>query len=293
MTSTAQTLSNAAQIEYWNSATGEAWAREQVRLDRAFEPLTAALVAAADPRPGERVVEIGCGCGELSLILSERVGVAGKVVAFDISRPMLDLARRRERQRGSGAAGSVEWREEDASTAALEAVHDLLVSRFGTMFFADPTAAFAHLRSGLKPAGRLAMLCWREVVLNGWASVPIGAVAARFGPPEPTPPFAPGPFAFADHDRTIGLLRQAGWRDLDARPVDASMRIGVAEGEVPALEDAVHYAMTVGPVARYLRDRPDLVEEARDVVRASLAPHQAGDVVALPGACWLYSGRAG
>lgn len=283
---------NADQLAYWNSPAAAAWTREQERLDRSFVPLTAALVEAAGARPGERVVDVGCGCGDLSLILADRVGVGGSVLGLDISRPMLDLARRRDLARASRSSAQIEWREADAAIASFAPEPDLLASRFGTMFFDDPEVAFRHMRTGMAARGRLAILCWQEPRRNAWAALPMGAIAARYGVPEAPLPDAPGPFAFADRDRVTAILTAAGWRDVAADPVEAAMLVGLAEGGRSALDDALHHVTSIGPVPRLLRERPEISAGVQDLVREALSPLVEGNAIRLPAACWLYTGRA-
>lgn len=286
---------NLAQVEYWNGPSGDRWVREQARIDRAFTPLTAALAEAIAARPGESVLDVGCGCGELSLLLAGAVGRTGRVVGVDISEPMLGLAARRSEtlRQVEPEAAPVAWRLADAASATFEAPFDAVVSRFGVMFFSDPVAAFSNLRSALAPGGRLAMLCWQDAVLNRWAALPLQAVTARYGEPDPAPPDAPGPFAFADRERVVGILRAAGFADAAAEPIAVPMQVGVAGPGVAALDDAVSYATGIGPVSRYLRDRPGIEEGAAEAIRAALAPHDDGETVTLPAACWLYTGRSG
>lgn len=286
---------NLAQVEYWNGPSGDRWVREQARIDRAFTPLTAALVKGIAARPGEAVLDVGCGCGELSLLLAGAVGRTGRVVGVDVSEPMLSLAGRRgeELRQVEPESGPVAWRRADAAAATFEAPFDAVVSRFGVMFFSDPVAAFSNLRAALAPGGRLAMLCWQEAAPNRWAALPLEAVTARYGEPDPTPPHAPGPFAFADRERVVGILRAAGFADAAAEPIAVPMQVGVAGHGVTALDDAVSYAMGIGPVSRYIRDRPGIEEGAAEAIRAALAPHDDGETVTLAAACWLYTGSLG
>ena len=131
---------NAAQLEYWNGPAGERWAATWKVIDRAEAAITEELLALAAPRAGERVLDVGCGAGSPTLALRERVGPGGAVTGIDISAPLLAVARAR-------AAGTgVTFLEADAAVHAFRPEHDLVFSRFGVMFFAEPEAAFANLR---------------------------------------------------------------------------------------------------------------------------------------------------
>ena len=278
---------NTEQIEYWNGDVGRKWADSQDRLDRAFRPFTAALIERAAPCQGESAVDIGCGCGELSLALAERLGAEGRILAVDVSRPMLDRARSRPREAGRA---NIEWQEADAAAAPFAAAgFDLLASRFGVMFFGEPVGAFRNLRRALRPGGRLAMLCWRPMPENAWVAVPRAAMLQVLPAPEAVPPDAPGPFAFADAARVGAILAQAGFADIASVAVDAPLEIS-EPGAENALESAVQFVTQVGPASGSLRDvDPEARERAVAAVREALRDRAGGGRLSLGGACWIYT----
>ncbi|MFM8411336.1 MAG: class I SAM-dependent methyltransferase, partial [Alphaproteobacteria bacterium] len=161
MTRLAASGPNAEQIDYWNDMAGPKWVALQESLDRQIGPLGAAAMAAADLQPGERVLDVGCGCGATSIELARRVAPGGAVLGVDVSTVMLEAARAAA---GRAGAEGLEFANADAQTAPLTpAGFDVVFSRFGVMFFADPTAAFANLRRALRPGGRLAVVCWHAI----------------------------------------------------------------------------------------------------------------------------------
>ena len=273
---------NADQIAYWNAQAGETWAAQQDKLDRQIAPLGHAAIDALAPRPGERLIDIGCGCGQTTLELAGEVGATGAVLGLDISRPMLEVARRR----AEGMA-NVAFLEADAQTHAFEPVAaDGAYSRFGVMFFADPTAAFANIRKALRPGGRLAFVCWRPLGFNDWMRVPMAAALAHVPPlPPPADPHAPGPFAFSDPERVRTILAGAGFTGVDIAPYDAFV------GGHP-LDEAVALAMKVGPLGMLLRENPDKREVIIAAVHEALAPHEGQDGVMLPAAVWIVTAQA-
>lgn len=211
MTDSDHAQDNADQIAYWNDKAAVTWTTFQERLDALFEPLTALALDAAAPERGESVIDIGCGCGATVLALAQRVGPDGHVLGVDVSDPM--AARARERIASAGLTNS-QVIVSDAATHPFErGGADLLFSRFGVMFFADPVAAFGNLRGAVRPGGRLLCAAWRPLADNPWFRVPMEAARALLPPQPPADPEAPGPFALANQDRTLGILRAAGWKD--------------------------------------------------------------------------------
>ena len=268
---------NAEMIEYWNGPVGERWAAFQPVMDKALAAISDAALAFAAARPGERVLDIGCGTGTTTYALAKAVGPSGSVTGVDISRPMLAAAR----ARGTG----VNFREGDASVQLFHPTHDLVFSRFGVMFFDDPAAAFANIRKALAPHGRLAFVCWRDVKQNLWASAPMAAAKALLPPQEPADPLAPGPFAFADGDRLKGILNRAGYRDIRLEPLDSVVNMGAT------VDDAADQSFRVGPLARAVADLDDGTKDRiRAVVKDALAKFQMPAGVTPPAACWLVGG---
>jgi len=285
---------NADLIAYWNGPAGERWSRHQERLDRAFAAMTAALLAGANLRDGERVVEIGCGCGDLTLALAARIGTKGSIKALDVSQPMLARARLRYAAANAAPLAPVSFIEADAAIASLPAEADLVVSRFGVMFFADPTSAFRTIRGGLKPGGRLAMLCWAPLAENLWVELPLAPLRTLIGPEPSAGPGVPGPYAFSDPGPTCAMLEAAGFVDIGAEPVRCPILVGEAEGQEPdaVIEDALILLSETGPAAGLLAGaEPPLRAKAIEAIAHTLRPHVADGRMSLPGACWLYKGR--
>ena len=275
---------NAAQIEFWNAQAGETWARFQDLLDRQIGPLGQEAMRALAPRPGEAILDIGCGCGQTTVALAEKVGSAGSVVAADISRPMLEMARRRPLP--DGAARPV-LRESDAQSDRLgDGAVDAAFSRFGVFFFSDPVAAFANIRSALKPQGRLSFVCWRPFAENDWMKIPMDAARPLLPPTPPADPTAPGPFAFADADRVRGILERAGFADVTIDGFDA--RIGGS-----SVEDTVSMTFRVGQLSRALAENRDRIPEVAVAVRKAVEPFVTPDGVFMPAAVWIVQARHG
>lgn len=272
---------NAAQAAYWNDVAGRSWAEFQEGLDRQVAPLGRRAMAALAPVPGERILDIGCGAGQTSLELARAVGAGGSVLGVDLSKPLLEIARRR----AAGVEG-LEVGQGDAQTFPFEpGAFDAAFSRFGVMFFSDPPAAFANIRRALKPGGRLAFVCWRRPDENPIMRLPMEAAGSAVPPPSPPEPDAPGPFAFANPDRVRGILANAGFVDVEITPHDEK----VGSGD---LETALALALAIGPLGAILRENPGLREAVRPRVRAALAAHDGPDGPKLNAAVWIVTARS-
>jgi len=228
------------------------------------------------------VIDVGCGCGATTLELARAVGPSGRVVGLDVSGPMLALAGERLR-----AFANTTCMLGDAAELPLRDLGaDLIVSRFGVMFFGDPVAAFANLRTGLAAGGRLRFACWRPIKENPWLQIPLHAVyehAPRLPKPEPE---EPGPFAFGDPARVTRILTAAGFTEPSFTPLD--IQIDISGGGT--LEDALFQSSAMGPAKRALADQPDEVRAAAlESIRRALTPYASAAGVKLPGAVWLVA----
>lgn len=272
------TTANADQIAFWNGAVGERWARSQDRTDLLLNNITDHLMPFAAAKPGESVLDIGCGCGSTTFRLAMAVAPGGSVAGIDISEPMLDVARARSQAMNA----DIPFLLEDVAFYDFQPVSDLVFSRFGVMFFDDPVAAFKNIRTALAPKGRLAFVCWREFKDNAWAFAPY--IAARHLLPEQpsSDPHAPGPFAFADADRLKGILAKAGFNNIRIEKLDTTASMGANA------EQAADEALNIGPLSRAARELPeDVRAKIRDAVKEALVKYQTPAGITPGVACWL------
>lgn len=247
MTETPKAVANSAQSEYWNAKAGDAWTQNQAIMDRLLSGPGRRLFEHAAIKAGERVLDIGCGTGATVLAAADAVGPEGGVLGIDLSHAMLDLARSRAKQH----AGTAELMFEIADAQSHQFAagrHDLLLSRFGVMFFEDPTAAFANLLTALRPGGRLCFVCWAPMAENPWFFIPRDAAIKFLGAPEAAPPRAPGPLAFADTDYVTEILTGAGFRDISVLSETVDLT------PISDLIEAADYALNMGPASRIIEN---------------------------------------
>jgi SAM-dependent methyltransferase len=276
---------NADQIAYWNGPGGQHWADRQATQDVVLAPVSEVLIDRAKAKAGEHIVDVGCGCGAISIALAPKVGPAGHVLGIDISAPMLARARQM-----APTGARIDFVLADATVHPFEpASFDLLVSRFGVMFFADPALSFANLRKAMRPSGRLAFACWRDPRENPFFMAPLQAVYKHAPRLPQLGPEDPGPFSFASEQRVHRVLGAAGFTAIEMEPCDLALDIAVGRG----LDAAVESALEIGPAARALAEQPPEVRSAAThSIREALAPFLKGQSVPLPAAIWIVTAKA-
>lgn len=275
---------NAEQAAHWGGTEGDHWVRNAQRHDTMLAPFGEALLDTALPIEGEHVLDVGCGCGALSLAAAVLVGDAGSVRGADLSPQMVEVATSRAAADGlSNAAFTVV----DAQTGDLGSGSvDLVMSRFGVMFFDDPVVAFANMRRALRPDGRLVFCCWQGIAENEWMMVPGLAVAEHVELPDLGGGTDPGPFSMADPEHLSNLLQSAGFAEPRVDPFTTSVLL--AGGGT--LDDTVEYLVTSGLGRALLDDAPaDARSAAIAAVRVALASHLGDEGVRLGGAAWIVS----
>jgi SAM-dependent methyltransferase len=277
---------NAAMRRYWNEVAGPRWVGLGGAQEARNIEVAAMLLEAAAASPGERVLDVGCGTGATLLPFAAAVGPEGHATGVDIAAPMLARARERVTEQG---LTNVTLLQADAQVHAFQpASFDLVTSRFGVMFFADPIAAFTNLRGALRPGGRLCMAVWAAVAENVHRRVPFEIAVKHLGPPTPLPPHAPDAQAFADRDYFRSVLAAAGFADIAIEP----KRFNVVGASVSGMADNV---VLFGAIQRLLDEknadaamRQTIVKETEAAFAAYAAPN--GEI-RLPGTFHLTTAK--
>ena len=275
---------NADQIAYWNGAGGQRWADRQAVQDILLQPVADILIDRARVKAGMRILDVGCGSGATTFAFAQATGASGHVMGIDISAPM--LARAREVM---PAGAPIEFALADATVYPFAPdSFDLLASRFGVMFFADPALSFANMRKAMRQSGRLTFVCWREPRENPFFMAPLQAVYRHVPKMPQVGPEDPGPFSFASELRVKRVLGAAGFSEIAMEPCDLKLDIAIGRG----LDAAVQGALQIGPAARALTDQPpDIVAAATQSVREALTASLKGESVPLDAAIWIVTAR--
>ncbi len=275
---------NADQYEAWNGKSGTRWVASADQRDAVLSPNADHLLATAAIAPGERVLDIGCGCGATTIAATHATDSSGAVVGLDLSAPMLDVARSRAE---TGGMDNVSFVQGDAQTTRLDDEFDVVISRFGTMFFDSPAAAFANLASHLRPSGRLCFVTWQPLETNEWLVVP-GATLLEYGSlPPAAEPSAPGMFAQSDPDTIAPVLTEAGLNQVTSEPVILPLTFG------RTTDEAVDYLADSGPGRAILDTIPDDQHNtALNRVKIVLEDHADADGhITLRAAVWITTAR--
>jgi ubiquinone/menaquinone biosynthesis C-methylase UbiE len=273
---------NEEQKTLWNGVAGQAWVEMQALLDRAFEPMERLLIEAIPEGSACRVLDIGCGTGGTTVAAARRLGSSGQALGVDISAPMIEAARARAEQAGSVAAFVCA----DAQRHAFDAASfDVILSRFGVMFFDDTRLAMANLRRAASSGAELRLLAWRSPEDNPFMTTAERAAAPLLPSLPERRSDTVGQFAFADAQRVRRILEDSGWLDIDVRPVDLACTF--PESELPL------YMTRLGPLGRVLHDVEDTTRgRILETVRSAFQPYVHGAEVRFMAACWLFGARA-
>jgi SAM-dependent methyltransferase len=273
---------NAEQAEDWSGASGRLFLEQRERWERMRSRLTARLLDRAQVRDGESVLDIGCGCGDTT-ILAARAARSGHALGADLSRIQLAEARRL-----AGITGVTNARFEVADVQVhpfRAATFDVALSNFGVMFFDDPAAAFGNVRKALRRRGRLAFLCWRARDENPFFTMGYAAAAAALGLREMPEPDAA--FSLADTGRVGALLTGAGFDGIEFTKADEPMLIG------RDIDDVLESERTF-PTARQVLTGVSAAQadELTRQIRDSLVAYASPAGVTMPGAAWLVTAQA-
>lgn len=275
-------MANEAMAANWaNGARG--WVENERIFDSAFRPITAAILAAAELGAGQRVLDVGCGAGTL---LEAAVAADADAVGVDISPAMTEAASRRV---PAATLVTADAQSTDLLAVAPGEPFDRVVSRFGVMFFADRTAAFANIRRACAPGARLAFACWRADEIDQF-TVGTEAIRSHMAEPPPLPRVGePGPLGLGDEDHLRAVLTGSGWRDASIEALDAPLDYSIDGSDGVEERLAVALSGNVGRTAR-AKLEPTLAPAAwnalLDEARAELRTRIVDGAVRMTARIW-------
>jgi ubiquinone/menaquinone biosynthesis C-methylase UbiE len=274
-------------VDFWNEILVPKFVRWKHVLVGGLTHHSAAIFPGLPVKPGDRVVDVGCGFGDTAILLARRVGPDGHVLGIDCCEAFLEHGRRDAAAEG---LTNVELVEADVERYPFEGDFDFCFSRFGTQFFENPVIALKNMRRALKPGGTLSMIVWRTIADNPWLGVP-KEVVMRFLPPpgEGARTCGPGPFSMADPEQVTRQLEIAGYDRIAFERIDAPILVGRDP------DDAVAFQLEIGPAGEVFREAGSEAEAKRDEIgaalRAELARHETPEGIVMGSSSWKVSAR--
>jgi len=290
MSTAAPLVANATEdtafVRFWNEVLAPKFIRFRHILVDGLSRHSEAVFPTLPVRPGDRVLDVGCGFGDTALRLASLVGPTGSVIGIDCCDAFLDFARAQVRARN---VTNVSFVRGDAEVALPTNQFDFVFARFGTMFFANPVAGLRNMRRALKPGGRMVHIVWRERADNPWLSM-AKDVVLRFLPPpgENAQTCGPGPFSMADEATVRKMMEIAGYEAIEFRRVDAPVLVG------KDVKDAIAFQLAIGPAGEVFREAGAEAEAKRAEIEAALAEaierqKIAADGIVMDSSSWVIS----
>ena len=277
-----------AFVRFWNEVLAPKFIRFKHILVDGLSQHSEAVFPSLPVRTGDRVLDVGCGFGDTTLKLAERVGPTGEVVGIDCCDAFLDYARRDAAER---AVPNVRFVRGDAEIALPQDAFDLVFARFGTMFFANPVAGLRNTRKALRPGGRMVHIVWRDRRDNPWLSMAKDVVLQFL--PEPgadARTCGPGPFSMADEETVRSMMTIAGYEDIAFRRVDAPVLVGAD------VADAIAFQLAIGPAGEVFREAGEEGKAKRPQIEAALAAaierqKRSADGIVMDSSSWVITAR--
>jgi len=269
--------------DYWKEDGGDAWVEDIEKLEANLNPLSKEFMHRLNVNEMARILDIGCGGGITSIELANLVGAGGHVTGVDISPQILNIAK----QRGKDIS-NLEFKLADAGTHDLgELIFDLIISRFGVMFFSEPIKAFNNIRRYMKEDGQFIFMCWKTFEENPWMAEPTVAIMESFPPaiiPDEKPdPEAPGPFSLGKKERINFVLSNAGFNSISIDSLEMEISMG-------NMTDAVDTLTKIGPAAKVIKNLEDEEKgRAVEILKKVLSKYETGESVIAPAACWIVT----
>jgi ubiquinone/menaquinone biosynthesis C-methylase UbiE len=281
-----QTTDDTPFVKFWNDVLAPKFIRFKHILVDGLSRHSEAVFPNLAAKPGDWVLDVGCGFGDTTIKLAAMAGSTGHVVGIDCCEAFLDLARAEVRERG---LTNVRFVRADAERALPTNQFDFVFSRFGTMFFANPVAALRHMRKALRPGGRMAHIVWRDRADNPWLSM-AKDVVLRFLPPPgaEAQTCGPGPFSMSDEATVKSMMASAGYGNIEFRLIDAPVSIG------KDIADAIAFQLSIGPAGEVFREAGAEAETKRSQIEAALAEaiarqKTAADGIVMDSSSWLIT----
>lgn len=272
---------NADQERFWDVDAGPVWVRNMQAMDICIAPVLDLVLDQAGLKPGEDVLDIGCGGGTSSFVAAQAVGPSGSVLGADISSTLLAHARK------LCGASHVEFVDSDAETYEFRSgSKDVMISRFGVMFFENPSCAFRNMARALRPGGRMVFAAWGAISENPFFVLPAQVAKEYLGPVPKTNPDDPGPFSFRNVEKVLHVLKDAGLENLQA---DVHHIVLTPAGGAAGFADL---ALQIGPAAvalAHFQATADQRLTLHQLITKAAASYVTGNTIRIPAEINIFS----
>jgi ubiquinone/menaquinone biosynthesis C-methylase UbiE len=288
MVEVAEDVQSAQYVDFWNQILVPKFIKYKHILVDGLTHHSEAIFPSLPVKTGDRVLDVGCGFGDTTIKLAQRVGSEGKVVGLDCCDAFLEYGRKDAARLG---LPNVSFVTGDALLDYFEPEYDFVFSRFGTMFFANPVAGLRNMRTALKPGGIMTHIVWRTRNDNPWLSMAKEVVMNFLPPPgEDALTCGPGPFSMADETMVTKMMEIAGYGDITFRRVDAPVLVG------KTVEDAIGFQLAIGPAGEVFREAGAQAEAKRAEIETALATainaqKKDADGIVMDSSSWIISGK--
>lgn len=273
-------------VDFWNEVLVPKFIKFKHILVEGLTHHSAAIFPTLRVKEGDSVLDVGCGFGDTAIELARRVGASGRVLGVDCCDAFMDYGRR---EVAEGGLDNVSFTNGDVLFMPFEPEYDFVFSRFGTMFFPNPVAAMRNMRTAMKPGATMTHIVWRTPDDNPWLSMAKGVVLEFLPPPgEDARTCGPGPFSMANQEMVTGMMKSAGYENIDFERVDAPVLVG------KTIQDAVDFQLALGPAGEVFREAGDEAEEKREAIEAALAEaidaqKKEADGIVMDSSSWVIS----
>jgi len=274
-------------VDFWNEILVPKFIRFKHVLVDGLTHHSRQVFPTLEVKPGDKVVDVGCGFGDTAIELAKTVGPTGSVLGLDCCDAFLQFGREDARAQG---IDNVRFVEADVQSYPFAPEHDFCFSRFGTQFFENPVVALRNMRQSLRPGGTVTMIVWRTIDDNPWLGLPKQIVAEYLPPPgEDARTCGPGPFSMADPEQVRLQLKGAGYEDVDFERIDAPVLVGSTP------DDAVEFQLALGPAGEIYREAGEIAERRHDEITAALkselARHETDEGIVMQSSSWKVTAR--
>jgi ubiquinone/menaquinone biosynthesis C-methylase UbiE len=275
-------------VRFWNEVLAPKFIKFKHVLVDGLSHHSEAVFPYLPVKPGDKVLDVGCGFGDTAIKLANIVGPQGSVTGIDCCDAFLDYAQKDAEAKG---VSNVRFIRGDAELALEVGEYDFVFARFGTMFFTNPVAGLRNMRLALKPGGRMVHIVWRRREDNPWLSMAKDVVLQFLpAPGDDAQTCGPGPFSMANEEMVRAMMKSAGYEDVTFERVDAPVLIG------KNVQDAIDFQLALGPAGEVFREAGAEAEEKLGEIEKALAAaigkqESSSEGIVMDSSSWVISAR--